>query len=306
MKTKLLAIALLCIGTIMSCNDESGVVDPVDKLQSEADVLRLTNVRNRVQQLVNSGVSQRSNSSGRQSESGRAATSTNNTKGRFAMAKAASDSTGWEDYESCATITETENADGSFTIVEDYGVDGCEEFGTLVKGKIIGTFSSKDGVENVETIYEGFSYDGMKMDGKMIGIFTWDINNKDSTDFSYSSNWKEELTISFESGEIYTIKSDFSQEYKGDKLVMKGSYGGKESNGDSFSSVISSPLVFDFSCDGGNIFVPVRGVESCTYNEEVFSIDYGSGACDNIATITENGESYTINFSDEGGEDIEG
>ena len=303
MKIRLLAITLLFVGAFMSCTEETAVSpDPTAiELANESDVVRLAGVRGMLQEIMSLGAAQRSNVGGRSSEAGRSAS--NSVKSRFAQSNAKGDSTDWDDedddwdYETCAEVTETENADGSFTIIEDYGADGCEEDGLLIKGKIIETFSYADGVENIETIYEGFYFDGVTIDGIVSAQFTWSENETDSMDFSYTSSWKEDLTISFEDGEVYTIKADFSEEFTEDKLVMTGSYEGSESNGDTFSFVITSPLIYDFTCE--DAFVPVQGVEEGTYNDETFSIDYGSGACDNLAIITENGESYEIDFEEE-------
>ena len=327
MKTKLLMIVLLFVGAMMSCNEEPGVTTPpIDELQNESDVVRLTNIRNQIQSLMNMGPTQRSNDFEKQPEGGRSSAISSNAKVRFAYAKTEPDSTDWNDeerenyeesknyeepenYESCATITHTENANGSFTIIVDYGVDGCKEYGTLIKGKIIDTFSFKNSL-TYKTIYEGISYDSMVINGTISGTFTLHVNEKDLSDYAHSSSWKEDLIVSIVNGESYKIKSDFSEEYKDDKLVMKGSYEGQESNGDAFSFVISSPLVHDFSCYEEDVFVPVQGIESCTYNDEVFNIDYGSGTCDNIATIIENGKGYEIDlakeWAEDGEEDIEG
>jgi hypothetical protein len=78
-----------------------------------------------------------------------------------------------------------------------------------------------------------------------------------------------------------------------DKYSITGSASGHNSNGRSFTSGITKPLVRDMSLACRKHFV------SGTYNhtpenKPTRTIDFGDGACDDIATVTVNGKTYTV------------
>ena len=73
-------------------------------------------------------------------------------------------------------------------------------------------------------------------------------------------------------------------------------------SGESFTSRVDSPLVMSYFCDD-DVFIFVSGDESGTYSFEgesgTYSVNYGDGTCDNIITVTENGETFTIDVGEE-------
>ncbi|MEM6831780.1 MAG: hypothetical protein AAF551_14815, partial [Bacteroidota bacterium] len=105
-------------------------------------------------------------------------------------------------------------------------------------------------------------------------------------EISYTASGKE---IMDDSG--YTIESKEEEAKIGDEA---------------FTSTVTSenPLHFNFECEGENeVLVFVTGIESGTYtfgeNSGTWSIDYGDGTCDNLVTITEDGQSEEIDISEE-------
>jgi hypothetical protein len=71
------------------------------------------------------------------------------------------------------TVTETENEDGTFTTVYDYG-DGCEEYGFLMKGKITYIWSSEGNTYYSKVVYEKYYSYGTEINGFSEYSFTSD------------------------------------------------------------------------------------------------------------------------------------
>jgi hypothetical protein len=75
-----------------------------------------------------------------------------------------------------------------------------------------------------------------------------------------------------------------------DVFSITGASNGTKVNGDSWTSVINTPLMFKRVC---RQFVSGTRTVSPENRPERL-IDYGTGACDNTATVTINGNVYTI------------
>jgi hypothetical protein len=62
---------------------------------------------------------------------------------------------------------------------------------------------------------------------------------------------------------------------------------------------VSEPLITDYKCTES--WVPVSGIETITTTQndgtsQEYSLNYGNGTCDNLAELTENGQTTTIDF----------
>lgn len=78
-----------------------------------------------------------------------------------------------------------------------------------------------------------------------------------------------------------------------DMYSITGTASGTTSNSNTFSSVITSPLIRNMSIGCRKHFV--QGVlEHTPGGKATRTIDYGNGACDDQATVTINGNTYTI------------
>ncbi len=204
----------------------------------------------------------------------------------------------WDDWESCAEITETENEDGSFTLVMDYGDGGCEEYGLLMKGKITMTWKMDENGYYFEEIYENYFMYDVTIDGKVVFEGSW--NEISWENFTWEG--EEDLKFTFEDGELIEMKGKFKE--KGDAnsyTVLEGSYSYSSSLAYSFSYEVTKPLVYLYTCE--NTYIPVEGTEKVNYTEdgesEEFVMDYGDGACDNKYTITSNGVTEEYDYDED-------
>ncbi|MDN5199916.1 hypothetical protein QQ008_01045 [Fulvivirgaceae bacterium BMA10] len=287
---KLLMVAALFALVLTSCEENADLKPNTTDNINEGVVRQFTDLNGGLQRMRTRGLN-----SGQAFFNGRAT-----ARNKFANARTENDSTvcdGGFHWETCAQVTETENQDGSVTVVTDYGEEGCEEFGILIKGKITETFKSENNKETVKTVYENYSFEDITINGTSSATYSWSWDEQDSLSYSFASTWEEDLTIKDEDGETYTIKSSMSDSGDENGWTLEGSSTYTSSNGDVFESEIKVPLFYDFKCE--DAFVPVKGVESCKFNDDVFEINYGDGACDNIITVTENGETYTIDLEEE-------
>jgi len=209
---------------------------------------------------------------------------------------------GWE---SCATITDYIDKDGYHVTVFDYGEKGCIECGTLIKGKITSKWKENSKSSSWEEIYENYTFCDMTINGTVSyqsdgNPFIDSLNIDDDFEFTYSC--QENLSVSFEDGLSYVYTSSY-KEKSSNKLwtILEGESKFVVSDGKTYTSEIVEPVVMNFECN--NSFIPVSGVEKWNDAGEKYEIDYGDGTCDNIATITENGESKVVDFEEEFNDD---
>lgn len=213
----------------------------------------------------------------------------------------------WEDWETCATIKETLNDDGSYTSIIDYGTEGCEDYGTLIKGKITLIWKITGTGFNFQEIFENFYMDSVTIDGKTVYESTYAMESWDN--FVWSGT--EDLKFTFDDGEVVDMTGTYKEKSSTEAYtVLEGNYAYTSSKGYSFNYEVTKPLVYSYICE--DTYIPVEGTEKINYTEggvnEEFVMDYGNGTCDNKYTITNNGltEEYDYDVEDwfsDGGND---
>ncbi|MEL6536456.1 MAG: hypothetical protein AAFQ98_13650 [Bacteroidota bacterium] len=215
-----------------------------------------------------------------------------------------------EDWETCATITETMNEDGSYTFIIDWGEEGCyeDEEGEKLFGKIEETiYEDENGTFSATITYTNFGGEGWVINGTE----TWSGTETFSEDGSEwgSFEFSEDITIE-EEGETFTIVGSGKETWNNDGFTIdnaKYTYtvDGPEGN-EVFSSEVTAPLFYSFACEEqGDIWVFVSGTEVESWNDGSITIDYGDGTCDNIITVTEGDETITIDLDEEWEDDEE-
>ncbi|MFP4449122.1 MAG: hypothetical protein ACLFPH_10345 [Bacteroidales bacterium] len=182
------------------------------------------------------------------------------------------------------------------TITIDYD-DGIELLnGRVIRGQIIIEVSEPpltDGATR-EITYQDFYVDSVYIEGGATRTFT----GADSTEriFSNESN----LTLTFSDSTVLTRTANRTRTladgfetlfYHSDDLILiEGEVNYETSNGTTFSKNITNPLTKTGACR----FV-TEGTVSFTLNGENFAeLDYGDGTCDDLATITKDGETRQI------------
>lgn len=92
------------------------------------------------------------------------------------------------------------------------------------------------------------------------------------------------------------VSGDTTFMWDDDVYHINGSASGSKVNGISYTSTITSPLVrkFDVNNPTCKKYFVQGTLNHQPDNKPVRTIDFGNGACDNIATITINGQVYTV------------
>jgi hypothetical protein len=192
-----------------------------------------------------------------------------------------------EGWDTCALVTITENSDGTYTIILNFG-EGCEDNGKFITGVVAFTGSETDTSGVFKIAFDKFSERGVNElvdDPSTINGFydaSWSISLHNG--ISYEEQFTAAFEVNYESGAKETIAGE--GELNGDLdgfVVTKYNFIGSNLKGDKYAAVVVNPLVFDFSCKSTSIYT--QGTEAFEVNEQKSSIDFGEGDCDNIFTI---------------------
>ena len=219
----------------------------------------------------------------------------------------------------CAKVSESDNADGTHTTVYDYG-EGCDEYGSLTRGKITYIWRNEENNYYSEVIYDHYYSYGVEMNGISRYSFTSDGNSyysagtrenyDDSTvtimpvvfNWSGVSTGHDSLTMTYDDGNITYNRSDYSNIWDSIsyKVLQGDYYYSSTSDGYEYHYMVTEPLITDYRCTSS--WVPVSGIEiiNTTENGEIqeYSLNYGNGTCDNLAQLTQNGETSIIDFGE--------
>ena len=258
---------------------------------------------------------------------------TSETPSSMMHARTSSDTTETDEVNYCFTETWQDDGQGNYRFVLDFG-DGCDFYGTWMYGKMeeIGSYTDSSYSSSITYTQFGGSFDDGGADWWVDGTHsytgTWtevvmegeaDAEDDSTGYYNYfetSYQFDADLTQTYieyigapedsvTTGEdIYIVDyvADGAEEMDEDGYtVLSRNESVSANTGESYTSQVESPLYLDFDCEDTWIFV--SGVESGTYQYEgatgTYSIDYGDGACDNIITVTENGESEEIDLGEE-------
>lgn len=192
-----------------------------------------------------------------------------------------------EGWDTCALVTITENTDGTYTVILNFG-DGCEDNGKFISGIVAFTGSETDTSGEFKIAFDNFSERGVNeviedpstVDGYFEGSWNVSLDNG----ISYEERFTTAFEVNYESGAKETLAGE--GELKGDLhgfVVTKYNFIGSNLKGDNYAAVVAEPLVYDFDCHGTRIYT--AGIEAFEVNGENSSIDFGDGECDNIFTI---------------------
>lgn len=91
------------------------------------------------------------------------------------------------------------------------------------------------------------------------------------------------------------IAGESTPQWSDDMYSITGSASGTSASGNSYSANITSPLIRNMALGCRRHFVQGT-VEVTPSNKPMRTIDFGSGACDDIATVTINNNTYTIHL----------
>lgn len=211
-----------------------------------------------------------------------------------------------------ATITLTTSANSTKdipqgTITIDFKT-GVTKNGVTRKGQIIITYYGKKGVtDSYRTLtYNNYSRNSIAFDNGMVFKHT---NTKDSTQFHHELTGGK-LTFPDNTTILRTANYDVTLAYNTDKtlnsLTLSAHTGaahsatGTNRKGKDYTMDIVTPIVYKAECAAASMYVAASGSKTITAGLVSYTIDYGTGTCDNTITITVGGKTFTISVSADG------
>jgi len=194
---------------------------------------------------------------------------------------------------SCAVIT-FDTSSGTHTITIDFGTGCTDIYGNTRAGKIIISFSGhyRDSGSTHTITYSNYYFNGNKLNGSKsvtnIGSYTFSVIVNDSLTLTDGSviSWTGNRTRVWTNG--YSTATIWDDEYN----IYGTTTVSRSSTGKSTTFVVSSstPLHVATICK----WVESGIITATRSTGGSYSIDYGSTGCDNDATLTVGGKTYSI------------
>ncbi|MEM8895141.1 MAG: hypothetical protein AAGC88_11225 [Bacteroidota bacterium] len=197
----------------------------------------------------------------------------------------------------CAEIThDSENK----TIVIDYG-EGCTDLrGRFRSGMILISYTDHRYVPGAQrtVTFDNFVIDSVQVEG------TRTITNI-SEDTLGAITFNVVLDggqLTFPDGTFATREANFTRTWeRGEEPLLdegsrEGSASGVDREGNNYSVVIVERIIFKRDCARMRYFIPVAGVKEVMKGDVLAIVDYGDGTCDNLYTVTVNGETTEYEF----------
>lgn len=207
----------------------------------------------------------------------------------------------------CETTTVTIDfaADNTFevphgTITINFGTDGCTDAkGNIRKGKIMIEFKGRRFMPNstITTTTDGYSINGVKLEGTRV-VTNVSGSTEETPEFSVvltngKATWPDNSTATREVNRVR--KWIRAANPLDDQWNVTGTASGTNRNGKEYEMTITSALVYKRECAiSAKVFMAVQGTKELTVNGRKVTIDYGTGECDKIVTISADGQSKQV------------
>lgn len=204
----------------------------------------------------------------------------------------------------CATITLSPNAtETAGTITVDFGT-GCTRGQVTRKGKIIITYEgARRSVGSIHTVtFDNFYVNGSKIEGtRTVSVSA--VTNTSITHYITLEDGK----ITFEDGKFATREASHYRVWNRNQalnfsddeisILADGTASGTNRNGVEYTMQITEDIVFKASCALERKFMPASGEKILVVggnNGRQITVNYGTGECDNVITVTINGETKSV------------
>mgnify|MGYP003604914887 CR=1 FL=1 len=214
----------------------------------------------------------------------------------------------------CTTITRVPEF-GTFimpgTLVTktiDFGTEGCPlANGNVLKGKLILSyeFLPLSPTNTITYTFEDFYHNDIKLDGSKTftrGLMTSSLSNT----IHPVSTMNLDLEVTFPDGTIYTRTGLRTREliegfetlfnYSDNVYAITENLSTTNPDGSVYTFTTESPLIYKLSCLNESSLLITSGIVTISSNGDIASLNYGDGTCDDLAVLTVNGNSTTIDF----------
>jgi hypothetical protein len=197
----------------------------------------------------------------------------------------------------CVTVTLTQNGNMKILTI-DYGSGCLCSDGKTRKGKLIATATHFNQLNVLRTLStDNYYVNDFHIDGTITRNITHEVDSADRT-----AEIVENLTIANPGGStVYTRAGDWTRIFHygvpnhpaDNTLTSWGQVNIQRTNGVQISRTVSqnTPLFYKNSCHQ-----IVSGITDIVRNNHSITIDYGSGNCDGVATVSNGTTTWTINL----------
>ncbi len=203
---------------------------------------------------------------------------------------------------SCATVTfDTLYHANADSVTVDFGSSNCLcADGRYRRGKILVTYTGR--YRDSATVITTVPINYFVNDNQLVGTRTvTNLGHNSAGHLEYSIVVSGQIVLANSGGTI-TWNSTRTREWtQGESTIMwsddqysiTGSASGTSAKGVSYTATITSPLIRNMALGCRKHFV--QGTFDLTPSGKATrTVDYGTGACDNRATVTINGQTYNI------------
>ncbi len=206
----------------------------------------------------------------------------------------------------CALVTvDSISTPGTRKTTVDFGTACVGNDGKTRQGKIFITHTGKykDAGTDITITFQDYGVNGNMVDNSSVKTIhnngynvanhlTWTItvngsvvlNNNRGT-VTWTSNRVREMVA----GEVTPLMSD-------DIYLITGNASGTSPHGGQFTANITSALRKDFTCSASRRNFTEGVIQITPQGKPIRTLDFGNGACDNVAIVTVNGRTRTINL----------
>jgi len=200
----------------------------------------------------------------------------------------------------CATITH-DTLSNPKTITVDFGPTNCLcNDGRYRRGMIQVSYTGKyKDSGSVRTItFNNYYVNNNQVLGNRT-VHNMGKNGNNQTYFTISVNGliiKANTldSVIWNSNRVRTwVQGEATQAWSDDVYEVTGTANGQKANGQTWTMTIVQPLVRDLSCN----WISAGTIELQPTGKALRTIDFGNGSCDNQATVTINGNVYTITLN---------
>jgi hypothetical protein len=171
------------------------------------------------------------------------------------------------------------------------------------KGKIISTFKyiytfgeNRSWILNETITFTEYVRDSTKTNG-LIAVTS--LDGAKEVLFKLSTIDRDGLTRQSTAQLKFFYHSNGTFKWKDNTITVTGLGHGMTRYGNSYSFLIQKDLLYKYSCDKHHNFYPVEGRVTGNIDGAYYVMLYGDGECDNLYTMTINGETTTHEFDSE-------
>jgi|SRR6266850_3739653 len=204
----------------------------------------------------------------------------------------------------CATVTIEPDAASTLVhpkgiLIIDFGAGCTDNHGSIRKGKITIAYDGRRflGGSSVVTALNGYEINGVKIEG---------IRTVANTSASTQSNliftttmlggkitWPDGGSVSRD--ETTTRERKLGPTSNDTQWFVTGSASGTNRNGLDYTMTITNKLVYKRACAvNDKVYMAVQGTKELVVENKKITVDYGTGACDKLVTITIKGKSKVV------------